>query len=82
MLNLPWATDRKLIEPLKGAAHRRRTLARRYLSFIRIIQKSKKKLLRNLLHMVNSDVRTNTELNLKRLMILSGKKMLTTILKK
>ena len=58
----------------------RRTLAWRYLSFIRNIQKSEKKLLRNLSHMVNSDVRTRTESNLRRLMILSGKTAIEEVL--
>ena len=80
MFNLPWATHRKLIEPLTGAAHIRRTLAWRYLTFIRKIQKSEKKPLRNLLNLVKSDARTRTGSNLRRLMILSGKNTIEEVL--
>ena len=80
MFNLPWATHRKLIEPLTGAAHIRRTLGWRYLTFIRNIQKSEKKPLRNLLNLVKSDARTRTGSNLRRLMILSGKNTIEEVL--
>ena len=80
MFNLPWATHRNLIEPLTGAAHIRRTLAWRYLSFIRKIQKSEKRPLRNLLNLVKSDARTTTGSNLRRIMLLSGKNNIEEVL--
>ena len=80
MFNLPWATHRNLIEPLTGAAHIRRTLAWRYVSFIRKIQKSEKRPLRNLLNLVKSDARTTTGSNLRRIMLLSGKNNIEDVL--
>ena len=63
MFNLPWGTHRKLLEPLTGAAHLKRILVQRYLSFIRKIQNSNKKPLWNLLYVVKNDVRTTTGSN-------------------
>ena len=73
MYNLPWATHRNLIEPLTGVPHMKRPLVWRYQGFIRKIENSKKKALRNLLSLVKNDVRTTTGSNLRKMMLLSGK---------
>ena len=80
MFNLPWGTHRKLLEPLTGAAHLRRILVQRYLSFIRKIQNSNKKSLRSLLSLVKNDVRTTTGSNLRTIMQWTGSNSIDDIL--
>ena len=80
MFNLPWGTHRKLLEPLTGAAHLRRILVQRYLSFIRKIQKLNKKSLRSLLSLVKNDVRTTTGSNLRTIMQWTGSNSIDEIL--
>ena len=80
MYNLPWATHRNLIEPLTGVPHMRRILVWRYQGFIRKLQNSKKKALRNLLNLVKNDVRTTTGSNLRKIMLLSGKNTIKEVL--
>ena len=81
MYNLPWATHRNLLEPLTGEPHIRRILVRRYLGFIRKIEKSEKKALRNLLSLVMKDARTTTGSNLRYIMLTSGKHSIPQLLK-
>ena len=73
MLGLPWGTHRNLIEPLTGMPHMRRTLIKRYLSFIRKIRDSSKQALASLLGVVKNDSRTLTGSNLRHIMLLAGK---------
>ena len=73
MFSLPWATHRNLLEPITETPHVRRILIHRYISFIKSIQKSKKKPLRNLLSLAKADVRTITGSNLRYIMLKSGK---------
>ena len=80
MYNLPWATHRNLIEPLTGVPHMKRILVWRYQGFIRKLQNSKKKALRNLLNLVKNDVRTTTGSNLRKIMLLSGKNTIKEVL--
>ena len=82
MFNLPWGTHRKLLEPLTGAAHLRRILVQRYMNFIRNIQNSNKKSLRNLLSLVMNDVRTTTGSNLRTIMQWSENRSIEEILEK
>ena len=71
MYDLPWATHRYLIEPLTGLPHFRRTLVRRYLSFINMIRKSSKNAIIQLLEIVKADVRQTTGSNLRTIMMLT-----------
>ena len=73
MYSLPWPTHMKLLEPLTEMPHIRKILTHRYISFIRNIQKSNKKPLRNLLNLARSDVRSVTGSNLRYIMLKSGK---------
>ena len=61
------------MEPLTGLPHTSRVLAKRYLSFIQKIQNSQKTALKNLLTIVQSDVRHITGFNLRTLMLLAEK---------
>ena len=74
------ANHRQLIEPLPGLFHMRKTLMWRYQGFIRKIQNSKKKALRNLLSLVKNDVRKTTWSNLRKIMLLSGKNIIAEVL--
>ena len=71
--NLPWATHRYFMESLSSRPHLRRTLVRRYLSFVKAVANSTKKPLRMLLEISRRDVRTTTGSNLRRIMLLTGK---------
>ena len=73
MFDLPWGTHRYFVEPLTGDPHVSRLLVRRYLSFIKNVEISKKTPLKTLLGIVKRDVRSITGSNLRRIMILSGK---------
>ena len=58
----------------------KRILVWRYQGFIRKLQNSKKKALRNLLNLVKNDVRTTTGSNLRKIMLLSGKNTIKEVL--
>ena len=73
MFDLPWATHRRLIEPLTGDKHVSRILVRRYMSFINKIEKSSKSSLKQLLEVVKNDVRLTTGHNLRSIMMLAEK---------
>ena len=68
MHNLPWPAHRNLLKPLTDSVHIRRTISQRYLSFILIIEKLKKKPLRTLVNVTKYDVR-----NLRYIMLNAGK---------
>ena len=74
MFDLPWGTHRYFVEPLTGDAHLSRMLVKRYLSFIEMLETSKKTPLKTLLSIAKRDVRSITGSNLRRIMILSGRK--------
>ena len=69
MYELPWATHRYLIEPLSGVPHLHRILARRFLSFIKMIRNSGKIAIVQLLDTVQSDVRLTTGSNLRTILL-------------
>ena len=73
IFDLPWATHRYFMEPLINKPHLQRVLIKRYLSFIKKIDNSKKMALKTLLEIVKRDVRTTTGKNLRRIMLLTGK---------
>jgi hypothetical protein len=74
MLCLPWATHRYLVEPLTGTPHVSRLLISRYLSFVNKLESSQKSPLKTLLDIAKKDVRSITGSNLRRIMLLSGRK--------
>ena len=69
MIDLPVATHRNLIEPLSGYSHIRKFLVKRFLSFLIQIEKSPKRIPRQLLHSIRLDVRSTTGRNLRRIML-------------
>ena len=71
MYDLPWATHRYLIEPLTGLPHVRRVLVGRYISFVKMIQKSDKFSVIQLLNTILRDVRFTTGSNLRTIMLLT-----------
>jgi hypothetical protein len=73
MYDVPWETHRYFMEPLTGLPHTSRCLAKRYFSFIQKIQNSNKTALKNLLTIVQSDVRHIAGFNLRTLMLLAEK---------
>ena len=73
MFDLPWATHRYYMEPLTGQEHVRKTLVKRYLSFIQKILGSKKSALVSLLNLVKNDTRTTTGSNLRWIMLEASK---------
>ena len=72
LFDLPLAKHRFVIEPISGSPHVCRTLVRRYLSFIENIKKSMKIALRELLEIVQRDVRTTTGANMRFIMLMTG----------
>ena len=74
MFYLPWATHRYLLEPLTETPHMIRLLIRRYLSFLDKVQQSSKEAPKQLLEIARNDVRTTTGSNLRRIVILAGRK--------
>ena len=72
MYDLSWQTHRYFMEPLTGRPHVSRILKSRFLSFVNMIEKSNKPALRNLLSLVQNDVRTITGFNLRTIMISAG----------
>ena len=81
MFELPYATHRYFMEPLTELPHVRRILVKRYLKFISMIRDSGKGASVQLLDLVQSDVRTTTGQNLRRIMIETGKKMTSELFK-
>ena len=72
MFDLPVATHRYFIQPISGFPHMSRSLVRRYLSFIVKVKESNKVALKELLNIVQKDVRMTTGSNLRNIMILAG----------
>ena len=72
MFGLARSAHRFLIEPITGAVHLKKTLIRRFLSFIESIKSSKKIALRNLFKVVKQDCRSVTGRNLNMIKNLVG----------
>ena len=73
MLKLPFATQRSLIEPLTGQTHLKKTLIKRFLTFMKNIGNSNKPLLRTIKSVCECDVRSRTGSNLQEIMRLIKK---------
>ena len=73
MMDLPLATHRNLIEPLSGYSHIRKFLVKRFLAFLLQIEKSPKRIPRQLLHSIRLDVRSTTGRNLRRIMLATNR---------
>ena len=79
MYDLPCATHRFFIEHLTDNPHMKKVLMRRYLTFIQSIEKSHKKSLHLLLNIARNDVRSVTGSNLRNIMLLCGKNLVTEL---
>ena len=79
MFDLPWATHRYLIQPITGEQHVSKVLISRFLSFISKLELSKKSPLQTLLRIAKQDVRSITDSNLRKIMLLSGKTSLSEL---
>ena len=73
MYKLPRSAHRFFIEPITGATHLKKTLIRRFLSFVESIKSSKKIALKNLFKVVKQDCRSVTGRNLNMIKNLVGK---------
>ena len=69
MLDLPRKTHRYFIEALSKTNHIIKSIKARFLSFIEGIRRSKKEVLRCVLHKIEHDCRSNTGRNLRQLSI-------------
>ena len=73
MWGIPRSCHRFLIEPITGKRHLKKTLIRRFLSFIESVKSSKKIALKNLFKIVKTDCRSVTGRNLSMIGNLVGK---------
>ena len=73
MWGVPRSCHRFLIEPITGTRHLKKTLIRRFLSFIESVKSSKKIALKNLFKVVKTDCRSVTGRNLAMIGNLVGK---------
>jgi hypothetical protein len=73
MYDLPYATHRKLIEPISDSQHIKRILIQRFLNFLKQIQKSSKSVTTMLLNVCKYSVRSTTGSNLRKIMLESGR---------
>ena len=70
MYDLPMQTHRYLVEPVSGQEHVKKQLIKRFLSFIKQIEKSKKMLPIQLLNVIKYDTRSITGCNIRKILLL------------
>ena len=73
MYDLPYQTHRYLVEPVSGQLHIKKLLIKRFLSFLKQIQKSKKNLPKQLLNVIQLDTRSVTGNNIRKILLLTKK---------
>ena len=71
--DLPLETHRYLVEPISEQIHLKKILIKRFLSFIRQIEKSSKILPKQLLNLVRHDTRYITGSNIRKILLLTNK---------
>ena len=71
MFDLPYNTHRYLVEPVSGQLHLKKILIKRFLSFIRQVNRSSKILPKQLLHFIQNDTRSITGSNIRRILLLT-----------
>ena len=71
MFDLPYNTHRYLVEPVSGQLHLKKLLIKRFLSFIRQVNRSSKILPKQLLHFIQNDTRSITGSNIRRILLLT-----------
>ena len=73
MFDLPIQTHRFIIEPISQTKHLKSVLMERFLSFLMQIEKSTKKVPKQLLAFIKNDVRSSTGSNLRNILLLTDK---------
>ena len=73
MWSLPRETRKLFVEPVSGTPHLKKTLCKRFLTFIESIKCSKKIALKNLFKVIKNDCRSTTGHNLLNIMLLVNK---------
>ena len=73
MFDLPYGTHRFFVEPVSGKNHLRSILLKRFLGFLKQIEKSPKVLPRILLNVVKHDASSTTGSNLRNILLLTDK---------
>lgn len=81
MLDLPYATHRKLIEVLIEAKHVKKVLISRFLGFMEKISSSNKNAIKMLMEIAKKDVRSVTGNNYRNIMFLVGKASVNEVTK-
>ena len=71
--DLPLETHRDLVEPISEQIYLKKMLIKRFLSFIRQIEKSSKILPKQLLNLVRHDTRSLTGSNIRKILLLTNK---------
>ena len=74
IFDLPLATHRRLVEPISGHLHVRKTLISRFLGFIGQVRASKKTIPRLLLNHIGHDVMSITGKNLRNILLQTDKR--------
>ena len=73
MWNIPRETHRFFIEPLSEQKHLKFILLKRFLRFIKQIEKSSKKAIKSLLSICKNDCRSITGKNMRKIMLMCDK---------
>ena len=73
MYDLPRESHRYFVEEVSESPHIKRTLIKRFLSFIESIKSSKKKCLRNVFLKIREDTQSVTGNNLRKILLLVDK---------
>ena len=73
MFDLPIQTHRYIIEPISQTKHLKNVLMERFLSFLMQIEKSTKKVPKQLLAFTKNDVRSTTMSNVGNILLLTDK---------
>ena len=73
VFDLPFATHRSIIKPITQSYHIKETLVKRFLSFIKQVKSSPKKLPKHILNTIKLDTRSTTGSNLRNILLLSKK---------
>ena len=73
MFDLPLQTHKYFVEPISKTKHLKIVLIERFLNFLNQIEKSMKKIPKQLLSFIKHDVRSTTGSNLRNILLLTDK---------
>ena len=79
MMDVPISTHRNLIEPISRYPHLRIVLIKRFLKFMDQIRRSSKTVPKLLLHVIQTDVRSTTGSNLRKILLQTEKTQIEKI---